>query len=95
MPQTRKDGPYRITGLHPWPSAGPADDDEPLRRRDRSRGAEACPDELHEGVNQHCLVSHHGTRPATRPGPSTKNTALPVAAMTTGRMIRPRSLTRS
>jgi hypothetical protein len=25
MPQTRKDGPYRITGLHPWPSAGPAD----------------------------------------------------------------------
>jgi len=25
MPQTRKDCPYRITGLHPWPSAGPAD----------------------------------------------------------------------
>ena len=25
MAQTRKDGPYRITGLHPWPSAGPAD----------------------------------------------------------------------
>jgi len=25
MPQTRKDGPYRIAGLHPWPSAGPAD----------------------------------------------------------------------
>jgi hypothetical protein len=25
MPQTRKYGPYRITGLHPWPSAGPAD----------------------------------------------------------------------
>jgi hypothetical protein len=25
MARTRKHGPYRITGLHPWPSAGPAD----------------------------------------------------------------------
>ena len=24
MPQTGKDGPYRITGLQPWPSAGSA-----------------------------------------------------------------------